>query len=199
VSSKHVANVDGGRNSAETALAELSRLGEAHEKLCRTVDDLSRRNNLAEGDAAQLSKLNAELLSHANPHQKIMHISKLRAELSEAKKVYNADSSFNSCCMVTQWTRLQQKHLATVGELSAAQDEIATLQSELDSLKSVDVPARTLQGHNNQKLGRSRVARPALAEVNNLKLPTSSGLRSKSLGGSGGVKMNGEMSPDELL
>jgi hypothetical protein len=76
------------RKRAEAALSEFSRLEEAHEKLCRTVDDLARRNDLAEGDAEQLSKLNAELLSHANPHQKIMHISRLRAELSEAKKVH---------------------------------------------------------------------------------------------------------------
>jgi len=54
------------------------------------------RNALAEEEAQQLSKFNAELLSHKNPSQKIMYVDRIRQELADAKQVSEADNTFKS-------------------------------------------------------------------------------------------------------
>lgn len=51
------------------------------------VNALVDRNALAEEEAEQLSKFNAELLSHKNPAQKIMYVDRIRQELAETKQV----------------------------------------------------------------------------------------------------------------
>lgn len=51
------------------------------------VDALVRRNALAEDEAAQLSKFNAQILGHNNPQQRIMYVDKIRGELHEVKQV----------------------------------------------------------------------------------------------------------------
>ena len=56
-------------------------------ELQQVVGELAARNELAEGDAKHLSELNASLLGHSNAAQKIMNIQKIRAELTEVKKV----------------------------------------------------------------------------------------------------------------
>ncbi|KAH8828293.1 hypothetical protein DL96DRAFT_1555749 [Flagelloscypha sp. PMI_526] len=67
------------------------------------VDSLSARNDLAQGEAEKLSKLNAQILGHGNPAQRIMYVDKIRQELSQckqdllqAKKVIDSQKSTNS-------------------------------------------------------------------------------------------------------
>ncbi|KAJ1020700.1 hypothetical protein NDA16_004092 [Ustilago loliicola] len=47
---------------------------------------LVERNSMLEEDKAELSALNAELLSHNNPNQKIMYMDRVRQELDEKKR-----------------------------------------------------------------------------------------------------------------
>lgn len=68
-------------------LAESEGYAHAYQTLVDEVDALVDRNLLAEEEAQQLSKFNAELLSHKNPAQKIMYVDRIRQELAEVKQV----------------------------------------------------------------------------------------------------------------
>lgn len=74
--------------SANEQLVELDGLRVAHAQLSTQLTELSARNTLAEADSAALSDLNAQLLGHANPHQKIVQVAKIRQELTDIKKVH---------------------------------------------------------------------------------------------------------------
>ena len=71
------------------ALAESEDYAHAYRTLVDEVNALVDRNALAEEEAQQLSKFNAELLSHKNPAQKIMYVDRIRQELADAKQVSN--------------------------------------------------------------------------------------------------------------
>ena len=62
-------------------------LQETHAELGTTLERLSRTSSLAQADADTLARLNAELVGHSNPSQKIRHLDRLRTELAELKKV----------------------------------------------------------------------------------------------------------------
>jgi len=80
--------------SLSKALAESEDYAYAYQTLVDEVNALVDRNALAEEEAQQLSKFNAELLSHKNPAQKIMYVDRVRQELADAKQV---GSSHNLC------------------------------------------------------------------------------------------------------
>jgi len=69
------------------ALAESEDYAHAYQTLVDEVNALVDRNELAEEEAQQLSKFNAELLSHKNPAQKIMYVDRIRQELADTKQV----------------------------------------------------------------------------------------------------------------
>ena len=71
------------------ALAESEDYEHAYRTLVDEVNALVDRNALAEEEAQQLSKFNAELLSHKNPAQKIMYVDRIRQELADARQVSN--------------------------------------------------------------------------------------------------------------
>lgn len=68
-------------------LTELSRFQEAYYNLVDETEALVARNNLAEEEAENLSKFNAEILGHNNPVQRILYVDRIRRELSEVKQV----------------------------------------------------------------------------------------------------------------
>ena len=73
------------------ALAESEDYAHAYQVLLDEVNALVDRNVLAEEEAQQLSKFNAELLSHKNPAQKIMYVDRIRQELADMKQVSSSE------------------------------------------------------------------------------------------------------------
>ena len=69
------------------ALAESENYVQAYQTLVGEVNALVDRNALTEEEAQQLSKFDAELLSHKNPAQKIMYVDRIRQELADTKQV----------------------------------------------------------------------------------------------------------------
>ncbi|PWN47992.1 hypothetical protein IE53DRAFT_412649 [Violaceomyces palustris] len=109
-------------------LEEIGRLSEELESacqyeslyktLCTETRHLLSRNRLAESEAASLSALNAELLSHNNPNQKILYMDRVRRELDSAKQEVTALSL----------------------ELEDQRDLNIRLQAELDKYRSIETP-----------------------------------------------------------
>ncbi|KAG8905520.1 hypothetical protein FRB99_008779 [Tulasnella sp. 403] len=108
------ADIQGLLEQLETA----ARYEEAYQSLMNEVGVLVSRNELAEVEANRLSQLNAEILSHTNPNQKILYVDKIRRELAETK----------------------QALITMTCERDAALDTNATLKTELGTYKSVAVP-----------------------------------------------------------
>lgn len=71
----------------QAELADLSRFQEAYYNLVDETEAIVARNNLAEEEAENLSKFNAEILGHKNPVQRILYVDRIRRELSEVKQV----------------------------------------------------------------------------------------------------------------
>ncbi|KAK4702242.1 hypothetical protein P7C70_g3983, partial [Phenoliferia sp. Uapishka_3] len=102
------------------AYEEIADVKAQYTQLQRTIDELARRNALAEADVKQLGDLNTDLLSHGNAHQRIRHVAQIRAELDQSRK----------------------NHLATTSALATTQREMAALKSELDAYRTVStIPA----------------------------------------------------------
>lgn len=103
-------------------LANLLDSSEHYQELYLELVDqtklLVERNALLEEEKAELSALNAELLSHNNPNQKIMYMDRVRQELDEKKR----------------------ENLALRMELERAEEERKELERELRGYKSVDLP-----------------------------------------------------------
>lgn len=76
------------------ALEESGDYAHAYQTLVDEVNALVDRNALAEEEAQQLSKFNAQLLSHKNPAQKIMYVDRIRQELADVKQVGETDNAF---------------------------------------------------------------------------------------------------------
>ena len=67
----------------------------------KQVEVLISRNALAEDEAQYLSQMNAEILSHANPNQKIYYVDRIRRELAETKQVcYLANHCPDLCSLI---------------------------------------------------------------------------------------------------
>jgi hypothetical protein len=68
-------------------LANAEAYQDAYGKLYGQVSSLITRNQIAEEEAERISKLNAEILGHHNPSQRILYVDRIRTELAEAKMV----------------------------------------------------------------------------------------------------------------
>jgi DNA repair exonuclease SbcCD ATPase subunit len=116
-------------------LAGLSRFQEAYYNLVDETEALVARNNLAEEEAENLSKFNAEILGHNNPVQRILYVDRIRRELSEVK----------------------QKLLACTRDRDAISAANEDLLHEIMMYKSVAVPE-----DNKPRTNLTRVTRPPL-------------------------------------
>ncbi len=88
-----------------------------YNELAEQTKHLLERNALAEEEKATLSALNSELLSHNNPHQKIMYMDRVRHELDDVK----------------------QENLGLRFQLERLEEENRMMRRELGSYKAVDV------------------------------------------------------------
>lgn len=68
-------------------MADSEQFQSAYYSLSDEVRCLIARNELAEGEAEQLSKFNAEILGHHNPAQRIVYVDRIRRELADTKHV----------------------------------------------------------------------------------------------------------------
>jgi hypothetical protein len=68
-------------------VVDAERYQEAYYTLSDLVSSLAARNELAEEEAQRLSKLNAEILGHNNPAQRILYVDRMRKDLAETKQV----------------------------------------------------------------------------------------------------------------
>lgn len=59
----------------------------AYYSLLDEVGATIARNELAESEAERLGKLNAEILGHNNPAQRIVYVDRIRKEMAETKHV----------------------------------------------------------------------------------------------------------------
>ncbi|KAF8894901.1 hypothetical protein CPB84DRAFT_1816067 [Gymnopilus junonius] len=123
-----------------TELTEAERFQEAYYSLSEEVGSLITRNQLAEDEAARISKFNAEILGHNNPAQRIMYVDRIRRELAEAKH------------KIAQLTREQENVVAQNDHL----------QNELDMYKSVRIPQE-----NKHRTTITRIGRPPLVNLGN--------------------------------
>ncbi|ETS61687.1 hypothetical protein PaG_04186 [Moesziomyces aphidis] len=89
-----------------------------YHELAEQAKHLVERNALAEQEKATLSALNAELLGHNNPNQKIMYMDRIRHELDDARR--------DSVGLRMHIERLEHEN--------------AQLSRELASFRAVDVP-----------------------------------------------------------
>ena len=109
--------------------------------LRRTLNQLAYRHQVVEEEAEQLAQTNTELVSHANPHQKIVQVAKMRAELSETKR----------------------DKAQVVSALAALQTENDALKRQLEGFVSVAPNGHSLAA--SASVARSRVARPDMGDV----------------------------------
>ncbi|KAG5649952.1 hypothetical protein H0H81_001330, partial [Sphagnurus paluster] len=119
-------------NQLSTNLADAERYQEAYYSLSDEVGSLLARNQLAEDEAQKLSKLNAEILGHNNPAQRILYVDRIRRELAETKH---------------KLAMLEREQ-----DIAVAANE--DLQHELEMYKSVMVPV-----DQKPRTGITRVAR----------------------------------------
>lgn len=73
--------------SLQHDLIDYVQLQETNEELVKALDRVIRTSTLAQDDAQELARLNAELTGHSNPSQKIRHLDRIRTELGNLKKV----------------------------------------------------------------------------------------------------------------
>ncbi|EGG10758.1 uncharacterized protein MELLADRAFT_115449 [Melampsora larici-populina 98AG31] len=123
-------------------------------QLIKINDFLSRQSSLNAEEADKLASLNAELVSHQNPSQRLKVLDRIRREGKEE--------------------RANLAHLQN--DLWAARAEIESLKEELSSYQSISpIPTTSKKkpslglmppkSPSQQLVGLSRVSRPALSEV----------------------------------
>ncbi|KAJ7703281.1 hypothetical protein B0H17DRAFT_1194478 [Mycena rosella] len=133
---------DGLRSEIElltTELADAEQFQAAYYSLSDEVKSLIARNELAEGEAQQLSKFNAEILGHQNPAQRIMYVDRIRRELAEIK----------------------HRLAITEAECESVAAHNVELLRELEMYKSASVPMQ-----NKPRTIVTRISRPPLASLN---------------------------------
>ncbi|GAA5875388.1 hypothetical protein JCM1840_003145 [Sporobolomyces johnsonii] len=142
------------KEEAELLSSELDKLAPLRDQqasLHQTIDHLARLNAATEADVQQLMDQNSELVGHGNANQKIRHVAMLREELAESRR----------------------KHLATTSALAAAEQRVASLESELSSYRAVPSSAATPSSTTTTGLmlpppvpfSRSRVTRPSVSDA----------------------------------
>ncbi|KAL1725218.1 hypothetical protein EV714DRAFT_221782 [Schizophyllum commune] len=116
-------------------LEEAIEYKDAYEQLVEEAHVLASRNEIAEAEARQLMKANADILGHDNPSQRIVYVDKIRNELHGTRQ---------------EIARLR-------AEREAFLNKHAALLQELDSYRSVMVPI-----DGRPKTHMTRVARVPL-------------------------------------
>ncbi|CBQ72398.1 conserved hypothetical protein [Sporisorium reilianum SRZ2] len=106
------------RDRLATLLDQAEHYEALYHELVEQTKHLVQRNALAEEEKAALSALNAELLSHTNPNQKIMYMDRIRHELDDVK----------------------HENLSLRLQLERIEEENTVLQRELASYRAVDMP-----------------------------------------------------------
>lgn len=104
----------------EEGLSSAARYEEAYTQLSHQFSLLISRNALAEDEVSYLSSVNASLVGHTNPYQRIRHVDKIRRELGETKQ------SLLEACL----------------ERDEALQENGNLREELNSYRAIDVPLK---------------------------------------------------------
>ncbi|KAL1689430.1 hypothetical protein GGG16DRAFT_57712 [Schizophyllum commune] len=122
-------------NALTAELEEAIEYKDAYEQLVEEAHVLASRNEIAEAEARQLMKANADILGHGNPSQRIVYVDKIRNELHGARQ---------------EIARLR-------AEREAFLNKHAALLQELDSYRSVMVPI-----DGRPKTHMTRVARVPL-------------------------------------
>lgn len=118
-------------------LADSEQFQAAYYSLSDEIKSLIARNELAEGEAQQLSKFNAEILGHHNPGQRIMYVDRIRRELAEFK----------------------HKHAVSVVECESVAAQNVELLRELEIYRSVSV-------EHKPRTAVTRISRPPLSSMN---------------------------------
>ena len=106
------------RDRMAQMLGEASKYEALYTELCQQTRHLLERHALAEEEKASLSALNASLLSHTNPFQKIMYMDRIRRELDDVK----------------------QENVTIKLQLEEAEARAADYETELRSYKAIDAP-----------------------------------------------------------
>ncbi|KAH9810269.1 hypothetical protein DFH28DRAFT_986608 [Melampsora americana] len=138
----------------ENVQVRLEAVEKEKAQLIKINDFLSRQSSLNAEEADKLASLNAELVSHQNPAQRLKVLDRIRREGKEER---------------TNLAHLQN-------DLWAARAEIESLKEELSSYQSITAiptiikkkPSMGLmppKSPSQQLVGLSRVSRPALSEV----------------------------------
>ncbi|KAJ7901749.1 hypothetical protein B0H14DRAFT_2668280 [Mycena olivaceomarginata] len=122
-----------------TELAESDQFQAAYYSLSDEIKSLIARKELAEGEAEQLSKFNAEILGHQNPAQRIMYVDRIRREMAEIK----------------------HKLALTETECESVTSQNTELIRELQMYKSASVPVV-----NKPRTIVTRISRPPLVPLN---------------------------------
>ncbi|KAJ6609836.1 hypothetical protein B0H10DRAFT_2062676 [Mycena sp. CBHHK59/15] len=133
---------EGLRSEVDLLTAELAhseQFQSAYYSLSDEVKSLIARNELAEGEAQQLSKFNAEILGHHNPAQRIMYVDRIRRELAETK--HRLAVNMMDCESLTS--------------------QNAELIRELEMYKSATIPVE-----NKPRTVVTRISRPPLSVLN---------------------------------
>lgn len=73
-------------NALTVELERAVEYKEAYEELIEDARVLASRNEIAEAEARQLMKANADILGHSNPSQRIVYVDKIRNELHDARQ-----------------------------------------------------------------------------------------------------------------
>ncbi|KAJ4468186.1 hypothetical protein J3R30DRAFT_1683902 [Lentinula aciculospora] len=137
-------------------LTDAERFQEGYYSLSEELEGLLDRNALAEDEAQRLSKVNAEIIGHHNPLQRIMYLEKIRNELSETKQV-RVDVHSRTSRFICDLQKLLVSTRTTA--LVAAQNQ--ELENELNMFKSVAVPFEFKPGTKF-----TRMTRPPLMNFN---------------------------------
>ncbi|KAJ7346535.1 hypothetical protein DFH08DRAFT_193064 [Mycena albidolilacea] len=122
-----------------TELAESDQFQAAYYSLSDEIKSLIARKELAEGEAEQLSRFNAEILGHQNPAQRIMYVDRIRREMAEIK----------------------HKLALTETECESVASQNTELIRELQMYKSVSVPVES-----KPRTIVTRISRPPLVPLN---------------------------------
>ncbi|KAJ7287615.1 hypothetical protein C8J57DRAFT_592096 [Mycena rebaudengoi] len=126
-------------NLLTTELADSEQFQSAYYSLSDEVRCLIARNELAEGEAEQLSKFNAEILGHHNPAQRIVYVDRIRRELADTK----------------------HKLAVTVSDYESTTAHNVELIRELEMYKSAAVPVES-----KPRTIVTRISRPPLSNLN---------------------------------
>lgn len=126
---------------------------DAYDRLYDQVSSLITRNQIAEEQAERISKLNAEILGHHNPAQRILYVDRIRTELAEAKMV---------SLLSRNLMQVDTSHSQKIAEVTREQESLkihnGELEHELYTYKSVRLD-------DKPRTNITRITRPPLVNL----------------------------------